>query len=109
MKLSEAVLLGSTLVKLDPTIYLSNGCGCLLGMAAAAMGKKWSLSEDIYVLFPWLMYYPAVKLNIELTLAPAISRGEVTIEQAVDYIRSVEPQDEAVEANAVTELSEVSQ
>ena len=56
MKLSEAILLGSTMMKLDSSCW----DGCLLGVSVRAV---------------------------------EVERGQVTLEQVVDWVRSVEPEE----------------
>jgi hypothetical protein len=74
MKLSEAILLGSTQIRLDPLIWLSHprefteNCGCVIGMGLSAIGydgthvdfgawgsaELWEPLEEALRRWPWL-------------------------------------------------------
>jgi hypothetical protein len=109
MKFSDLVVLGSTMVEFDPTVFLKDGCGCLIGMAGAAKSGLSDLPDgETGRMFPWL------KANIK-TVCPVcgtkywnysasiscvavhLHREEWTFEQALEYIRSIEPQEELCE------------
>lgn len=104
MKFSEQVVLGSMLIKFQPEIYLENGCGCFIGMAAAAMGNKTFKALD-KKMFGWLFeprvvecpHCFAVHPNYSASVtcvAIHVENGTVSFDQALAYIRSVEPPDE---------------
>lgn len=56
MRLSEAILAGSTLIKpFAGTIFSKDGeRGCAIGMACAAIGIRKYIASDFSVRFPWL-------------------------------------------------------
>ncbi len=118
MRLSEAIVLGSTQTKLDPHDW---DC-CLIGMGFHALA---GLEADIHcspnndhpleaiVRWPWLenrmtapvlLGWPdghiASACSIISSLAVRVGRRNITFEQAVDWIRSVEPE----EPKTATEL-----
>lgn len=111
MKLSDAILLGSTVLKLNSSIYLSVDCGCLIGMGAKALGKAARELFDgkgdfNFQEYPWLLdkvqgppglgFYsrtPHPAFAIIGEMARCIEDGSYTMERAVDWIRSVEPQE----------------
>lgn len=123
MKLSDAVLLGSTTGH-----KLSNGSWncCLLGMGVAAVVQcsdakqeavaRWPWLSDymepsyIPSLLPWLRRYAAehphtIDGYVFLTaLCCDVLDKKITLEQAVDAIRSVEPQDEPITASLTAPL-----
>lgn len=115
MRLSEAIMLGSTQTHLSAT----NWDHCLIGMGFHALA---GLQTDIciddtgapveaYARWPWLqtfIQYPPPELvggirgtgtasQIISGLAGRVVRGDVSLEAAVDWIRSVEPQEEPVQ------------
>jgi hypothetical protein len=101
VKLSEAMILGSTFIKFDPNIYLVGQCGCLQGAGyAAATGKGFAQGSDIAAQWPWLKQdiddprFPGKSTcgtYVINAFAFAIKRGEMTLEEVVDWVRSVEP------------------
>ena len=107
MRLSDAVMLGQGLVKFKPENFLINGCGCLIGAGFAAVtGLQDGDSSKMMEMWPWLEEQydvPAILGNVRDCfsrdnakgiiglLAFSIQWGEVSLEQAVDWIRSVEP------------------
>jgi hypothetical protein len=106
MKFSEQVVLGSTLVKFNSLTFLQHGCGCLIGMAGAASGEIMFDSpeghERMRTMFPWLF-------GVRITQCPACNTRHInyataiscvahhvedkswTFDQALAYIRSIEP------------------
>ena len=65
MKLSEAILLGSTQLSLDPRFWLCNDGGCLIGMGGYAAGVRYIEDweerqssadeiEQIKAIWPWI-------------------------------------------------------
>lgn len=120
MRLSDAVMLGQGLVKFNPIIFLSDGCGCLSGAGyAAATGKREGDLYDILAKWPWLRQtfdtptilfdgfhardFPTDTGHGMITLfALYIQQGHNTLEQAVDWIRQNEPQED--EAPTCTEI-----
>jgi len=111
MRFSELVLLGSTIIHLDCTIYLSEGYGCFIGMAAAAKTGATTCGDEQYrvmALFPWLNEpkpnacpvcgneYRNYCTTIGC-LAVHVQDHEWTFEQALDFIRMIEPKEEEAE------------
>ena len=106
MKFSEYIVLGSTFVEFDSTVYLQNGCGCLIGMAAAAKTGRTTLPcGTAFEVFPWLNQIAIAVCPICRTtwptygcalscLAAHVEHDDCTFEKALEYVRSVEPGDE---------------
>jgi len=109
MKFSEQVVLGSTLVKFNSLTFLQHGCGCLIGMAGAACGEVMFDSPEGHLrmreMFPWLFtnrtarcpvcQCPHVNYAASVScVAHHVEEADWTFEQALTYIRSIEPQDE---------------
>ena len=103
MKFSDLVVLGSTTVEFDATVFLADQCGCLIGMAAFAQtGANSMTSHEIWELFPWLKaetvaicpecrtFFHTYAASISC-LAAHVELKEVSFESALSYIRSVEP------------------
>lgn len=105
MKFSDLVVLGSSIIHLDATIYLEDECGCFIGMAAAAKTGATTYGDRQYQvasLFPWLnephpnmcpwcgKNYPNYCTTIGCT-AVHVQERLCTFEDALEYIRSIEP------------------
>jgi hypothetical protein len=99
MKLSEALMLGSTLgTKVDPWDYNA----CFLGIACHAMGRENITLKESIDRWPWLLEYfrhPAKPEEIRQgeyivsDLCFMVCDERLTLEEAVDCIRKIEPQD----------------
>ncbi len=110
MRLSEAVILGDTLRRRSPTLFIDedeNGskCGCAIGGATLAMGKCGNRDHEEF--WPWLSdiayKHPS---DYDITWESAIGiygykgkpsflrvcDGLANLEQLVDWIREVEPE-----------------
>lgn len=113
MRLSDAILLGDSLKKSDPYLFLSpdGSRGCAFGGALLAAGvsvdtffaqSQYPLAEMPIVQSLW----PGIT-NYELTMIShkyfSVADGAITIEQLADYVRSVEPQDSALRSDAPEE------
>lgn len=90
MRLSEAMMLGSTMCKMEE----GNWDSCALGSAANAIGleKKHNTDEridEIYSAWPWLRggQISGIWVRFDHCVVP----GLMTLEQLVDYVRSIEP------------------
>lgn len=124
MKLSDLIISGSITVKLDPKLWLKENCGCLLGMALKAIGYTYAGSQGLIrdgeiepwstIPFPWLEkgfevpkdlssyiglhYNHSVEkvdgLIILSYFSSALENKAVTFDQAIDWVRSVEPNEE---------------
>ena len=105
MKFSDLVVLGSTIIEFDPTVYLQDDCGCLIGMAAAAKHGIHNLDDgQCWVIFPWLhekrelscpvcgTVFPRASGSISC-VAVHIAHRKITFDDALVYIRSIEPQE----------------
>ena len=115
MKFSDLVVLGSTIIEFDPAVYLQDNCGCLIGMAAAAKTGLLDLVDgEVWKIFPWLhekRYLPCPVCGVPyFTASASISCmavhmwcEKITFEQALDYIRSIEPQEQFTVENEVLE------
>lgn len=92
MKLSEAMMLGSTLCVMKPRDFDT----CALGCAASAIGIRLyhgyigRLSE-ICKAWPWLDFTNYDE-EIFSRFDDLVCRDLMTFEQLVDYVRSVEPE-----------------
>jgi hypothetical protein len=110
MRLSEAMVLGSTLIQFDPGVFYIPSCGrgCLIGFGEAAVykGKELDLQRKFY-LWPWLANpVPGSSDNYCSAIgemARAIRRGEKTFEEVVDWVRSVEPAEEEMVVEQIEE------
>lgn len=98
MKFSEAIMLGSTVIKLNPYRWLMCGKGCLCGMAYfAATGNKEGDYAEIIAMWPWLSNDVKYKgqqesyISAVSRLAHDVDDREITLEQAVDWVRKHEP------------------
>lgn len=109
MKFSDLVVLGSTLVEFDPTVFLKDGCGCLIGMAGAALSGLGDLPDgETGRMFPWLksrieavcpvcgQEYWNYSTSISC-VAVHVAQKRWTFAQALEYIRSVEPKEDEME------------
>jgi len=93
MKLSEAMMLGSTTCKMLPADINS----CALGCAGNAVGIPlcvareggWQRLQAIQDRWPWLS--DSLSEVIWTLFDNHVCCGEMTLEQLVDYVRSVEP------------------
>jgi|ERR1700722_1856827 len=104
MRLSDAMMLGSTLVKLNADAWNT----CLLGVSVVATGGKdnWCNSE-CRARWPWIEieFVPPPMIDAGITprcasaiislLTVLVEKGAITLEQAVDWVRSVEPAEDA--------------
>lgn len=103
MKLSEAMMLGSTTCKMQAT----NWNTCAMGAAANAVGVPQGIATArlaaIKKIWPWLKgdsadanfprFGPAHHLAaIWRRFDNRVVWGEMTLEQLVDYVRSIEPE-----------------
>jgi hypothetical protein len=120
MRLSDAMMLGSTTVQMVPGDIRS----CALGAAGNAVGilrDEYRRLGRIQMEWPWLMNeipkevreaaptpilalpgYGGFGRAITRTFNGPVCDGTITFEQLVDWVRSVEP-DEPVEATETTE------
>jgi hypothetical protein len=128
MKLSDAVMLGFGMIKFNPRVYLQDGCGCFLGSGYFAVtgAKKTNPANpvgDILREWPWLeeirempdWFLPHFKCRqieahrVISMMAFNMRDSQVTLEQAVDWIRSVEPAEPNPAEETVMEGETVSQ
>lgn len=107
MKLSEAIMLGSTVIKLDPGCWLIDGKrGCLCGMAYfAATGKRDASYEQVVKFWPWLQKTELIPPRwatrnrgeqrsaaaVISDIALDVCDGHVPLEKAVAWIETQEP------------------
>ena len=92
MKLSEAILLGDSLAKRQAGTWMNatGTAGCALGRAALAVGVRQPKSWVIEDLWPWIRKDRQM-IKIIIMFDKEVCRGTKTIEELVDYVRSVEP------------------
>ncbi len=118
MKLSEAIVLGSTVVR-PPAGGLAsdpNRQTCAFMMAAAALSKPACLWAEAPTTWPWLKrqllhvpcgcrgwdrYLPANYMTAVIhVFACHVAIKEWTVDQLADWVATVEPQDELTSAPA---------
>lgn len=99
MKLSEAILLGDSLKKPASYLFLSpdGSCGCALGGAALAVGITTLLthpceSDEFMAAFPWFTMHISAEIGVRYFKVEA---GRMVIEELVDFVRSIEPAEDA--------------
>jgi hypothetical protein len=118
MKLSDAMVLGSTQVKFDPTVWLDNRCGCLIGMALYAIGYDVGSSIEAMEEWPWLLEWrdgpfedDGVDLRFPMGRPPCfifsemanrIAGGVMTFQQAVDWVKANEPEEAVAREDSLT-------
>ena len=107
MKLSEAIVLGDSLKRCDPNMWISEdgSCGCAFGGALLAAGmnlkhfhNNWSgsacnrIAELPFVRehWPWITGDHLVKIS---DLYREVAHGYATIEDVAAYVRTVEPEE----------------
>ena len=119
MKLSEAMML-PTDMRFNPTYYIQDGCGCLLGQAfnVATGEQRFTNPEQIGRLWPWILEKrflcpsavargreglttissgPHTAERIITRWAFLVKADLATREQVADWVRSVEPAEPAQE------------
>lgn len=98
MRLSEAIMLGSTTCKMVAGDWNS----CALGCAGNAVGieqgdanykmsdgrRRWHHIDDAW---PWLSKEPILSWDIWLMFDNEVCEGKKTLEQLADFVRSIEP------------------
>lgn len=119
MKFSEAVVLGSTMIRFSPWMFLDRGktCGCLKGMAHRAISDNQYTPKLILETWPWLdspvkspagclfaaMYDDQSAYHLINFVALEIERGAITFGAAIDWIRANEPEETPEEKRAIVE------
>lgn len=98
MRLSEAIMLGSATCKMEPGDWNS----CALGCAMNAEGIRQypdpgglGRSAESTILWPWIWVGSpggnSFAETIWLRFDSDVCRGRMSLEQLVDYVRSIEP------------------
>lgn len=108
MKLSEAMMLGGTAFPMDSNTWDT----CLLGVSVRALGatdnkfnkeasERWPWMDHLLISNPPEIYAKKHEFqgrdsftSIVSELAGYVAEGEMTLEAAVDWVASVEPQEE---------------
>jgi hypothetical protein len=116
MKLSEAILLGSTLGR---PFNQSSWNYCLCGMGVAALGNKTNYGNDeAEARWPWLNsdIVPPKSCGLGETplrgrlvvtcIASMVLNERITLDAAVDLIRSIEPEESKAMAEVEVRLGE---
>jgi hypothetical protein len=99
VKLSEAMMLGSTM---GLKFKNDDWCTCLLGISMAALGQRNDMNREAERRYPWILKDYVYPMSIHprpfkwgiTWWADRIECGLATFEEAIDWVRSVEPQDE---------------
>jgi hypothetical protein len=107
MRLSEAIMLGSATCKLSPADINACAFGCALnsmGVPHSSLfpetngigGKEYARYLEARRIWPWIgdiMQSGAVSFGTHIFTAfdNNVCSGEMTLEQLVDYVRSIEP------------------
>lgn len=94
MRLSDAVVLGSTMIELKP----ANWHSCALGAAGRAVGILPDLKHPGKVVEHILDQWPWLEANHENRMCEIVTlfdqrvcRGEMTMDQLIEHIRQIEP------------------
>jgi hypothetical protein len=144
MKLSEAIMLGSTQLRFEPKYWMCEDGGCLLGLGGYALGVRYEADYNkrildehvdeigqITAIWPWIndkfeipkflkdlppyddthpfgyvtqnCQSPYFAKGIISIMAVQIKLGNMTLEQAVDWIRENEPQEAEIQPEVKTE------
>lgn len=108
MKLSDAVVLGLSLVEFTPDCYLNAGCGCLIGAGyAASTGKTSEYYRRVISEWPWLTQkFPVPNVikkyeaerdatadSIISSFAHLLAWKVVTLDECIQWIKANEPKD----------------
>lgn len=109
MKLSEAIILGDTLKRADPSVWLSQdgSCGCAFGGALLAAGADVDAfynghrspheSESVLRLWLWLTCEHTNEISL---LYQQVCDGACKLEHISEYVKSVEPANDGGRASA---------
>jgi hypothetical protein len=116
VKLSEAMMLGAMSHKMDGETWRT----CLLGVSALALGAKSnSFNKEAMDRWPWIMedrpvpekWWPRCGTGAFIgaisELAAEVAAGRIPLEEVVDWVRSVEPQEPAQEPTAGMEAEKI--
>jgi hypothetical protein len=94
VRLSSAMILGSTMVRLKPSSWHS----CALGAAGKAVGilpnpdAPGKVVEAILDQWPWLeANNEQPMIEITTLFDQRVCRGDMTFDQLVEYVRQIEP------------------
>jgi hypothetical protein len=94
VRLSDAMLLGSTMIELRP----SNWHSCAIGAAGRAVGILPDLEHPGRVVENILDYWPWLEANHENRLCEIVTlfdqrvcRREMSLDQLIEFVRSIEP------------------
>lgn len=99
MRLSEAMMLGEVMMpRNDGGSWFGdeapdwNDCGCAIGRAWFAVGRSFDdwITHGFGIEWPWLIGTTGAG-DISMKFCDVL-RGEITFEQLVDYVCSVEPE-----------------
>jgi hypothetical protein len=96
MKLSESIMLGEVIMPRNQgESWLSKDCGCAIGRAYVANGGSFEEFAKVlhYRVFTemWPWAGDCILGGISLFFSQVVA-GTKTIEQLVDYVRSIEPE-----------------
>jgi hypothetical protein len=104
MKLSEAILLGDVILpRGNGRKWLDDGCGCAVGRAYLANGGHRVPTEaDFIEMWPWLDRCVLDDISEKFLF---VVWGEMTFDRLVEYVRSIEPEEEAACPEALIEVA----
>jgi hypothetical protein len=101
MRLSEAIGLGSMILKPYQNMRYHDDKGCALDMAMAASGDNkrrfWGRWVDAHEVWPWLNEKPVRGFfrysyaGLIVEMFGEVMYGKKSLDQLIDYVRSVEP------------------
>lgn len=111
IRLSDAILLGSTLVcPARGGSTQQKGGGCALDMAVLAVGgtgdwlmarKIWPWLDDDGIPAPWLLgFFDTYEWLIAISFDNYVMPERISLDQLIDWVRSVEPTPESERAIA---------
>jgi hypothetical protein len=113
MRLSDSIAMGDFVIpRGDGRTWLSGyqgggppTCGCAVGRAYLANGGRmeaYRMEASFIEMWPWLTLSKLGDISLKFT---RVVRGEMTIEQLADYVRSIEPDED----DTVQKMDEVEQ
>ena len=112
MRLSDAIMLGSTLLKPGPFRWVHGpdyGYGCALDMAVVAVNSC-GFWQDAKLIWPELYYHNEFNQSLQTCIIhkfEKVTDGTLTMDAFVDWVRSVEPSEVSAETVSQSEKETV--